>query len=172
MTMENNNPLETEDGNAAIDPAPVGRPRLPYDAEIGERICIELAEGKSLVQVMTAPGMPSRRTIYNWLQDSPDFVLNYTRAREEQADYFADECTEIADASVGLDAAGVAAMRLRYDSRRWRAGTLKPKVYGNNSNVAVGGDENNKEPIKLIASVTVDALIREKLKTFVVSPTA
>ena len=52
------------------------------------------------------------------------------RAREEQADYFADACIEIADASVGMDAAGVAAARIRIEARKWRASVLKPRVYG------------------------------------------
>ena len=74
--------------------------------------------------------MPSKQTVYSWLHTNRVFLDHYVRAREEQADYFADECIEIADATVGMDSAGVAAARVRIEARKWRAGILKPKVYG------------------------------------------
>lgn len=147
---------------------PVGNPPMLYDPEVAERICVALTVGQSLVQVLQLPNMPSRQVVYRWLNDSKEFRNNYARAREEQADYFADECVVISDEALGLDAAGVSAMKLRVDSRKWRAGTLKPKVYGNNAKLAIGGDEDNKEPIHIAA--TVSDAVRAKLKTIVSRP--
>ena len=144
--------------------AKMGRPSL-YTPELAARICAELAAGYSLVQVVDAPDMPTRETVYQWLHIHKDFADNYARAREEQADHFADECVLIADMSVGMEASDVAAMRLRIDTRKWRAGTLKPKVYGNNAKLAIGGDEDNTEPIRF--ETTVSDVIREKLATIV-----
>ena len=107
----------------------VGRPTI-YSLALVTHITDQLANGRSLAQVLAAPGMPTKQTVYSWLHNNREFLDHYVRAREEQADYFADECVEIADASVGMDSAGVAAARIRIEARKWRAGVLKPKVYG------------------------------------------
>ena len=140
-----------------------GRPEL-YNAEIAERICSELADGQSLVQIMAEEGMPNRATVYRWLKSHKDFCDNYVRAREEQADYFADECIEIADASVGLDSAGVAAMKLKIDARKWRAAVLRPKVYGRN--FAIGGHQTNTTPIAVATAAGEFDELRAKLEKF------
>ena len=140
-----------------------GQPEL-YDAEIAERICAEIANGQSLVRVVTGEGMPNRATVYRWLISHKDFCDNYVRAREEQADYFADECIEIADSSVGLDSAGVAAMKLKIDARKWRAAVLRPKVYG--TKLAVGGDQDNTTPIAVVTAAGDFDALRAKLEKF------
>lgn len=65
---------------------------------------------------------------------------NNTRAREAQADTLADEILDIADDATndfmmteqGLkyDGDSVQRSRLRVDSRKWLAGKLRPKKYG------------------------------------------
>jgi hypothetical protein len=95
-------------------------------AKAQERICLDLAGGKSLKSILdNSPDMPSRQTVYFWLRDDEGFRDNYTRAREAQADYFADEITDIADIETDYNRA-----RVRIDARKWAAGKLKPKVYG------------------------------------------
>ena len=89
----------------------------------------QLANGRSLAQILSQPGMPSKQTVYLWLHTNREFLDHYVRARKEQADCFADQCIEIADATVGQDSAGVAVARVRIEARRWRAGVLKPTVY-------------------------------------------
>jgi hypothetical protein len=79
--------------------------------------------------------MPSMTTIFDWLRVDPAFALNYTRAREHQAESYADEITALADAAQGLDSAGVNAARLRVDARKWVASKLLPKRYGDRVDV-------------------------------------
>lgn len=107
----------------------VGRPTI-YSQALAAHIAAQLANGRSLVQVLAEPDMPTKQTVYSWLHRNQEFLDCYVRAREEQADYFADACIEIADASVGMDSAGVAAARIRIEARKWRASVLKPRVYG------------------------------------------
>ena len=107
----------------------LGRPTL-YTQALTAKITEQLANGRSLAQILSQPGMPSKQTVYSWLHTNREFMDHYVRAREEQADYFADQCIEIADATVGMDSAGVAAARVRIEARKWRASVLKPKVYG------------------------------------------
>jgi hypothetical protein len=52
---------------------------------------------------------------------------HYARAREDQADVYADEIVEMRDKATPENAH---AIRVRIDARRWIAAKLKPRVYG------------------------------------------
>lgn len=93
--------------------------------------------------------MPNRATVRLWLINDPEFLSQYARARDEQADTYADEIAAIADerppmvgdtnhqagesaspdGNTRMDSAFVAWQRLRIDSRKWIASKLKPKKY-------------------------------------------
>ena len=108
-----------------------GRPTL-YTDEIAEAICQGIADGKSLRTVCEDENLPSRETVRRWLRDNESFRGQYARAREEQADYYADDIVEIADTESDPQKA-----RVRIDARKWTASKLKPKKYGDR--VAVTG---------------------------------
>jgi len=124
-----------------------------YTEEIAARICEELAHGKSLVNICIPDDMPSDRTVYRWLDADESFRQRYARAREEQADFYAaqvielaDTCrigkkiTEKADGSEEIVTADmVERSRLQIDARKWYAGKLAPKKYG--EKVAVTGED-------------------------------
>ena len=94
--------------------------------DIQDRICRFIRAGDSLKKILeTQDDMPSRDAVYSWLHEDLAFSDNYTRAREAQADYYADEITTIADTATDANLA-----RVQIDARKWAAGKLKPKVYG------------------------------------------
>lgn len=118
----------------------IGRP-TDYMPEVAEDICALLMEGESLRSICTRPGMPKIRTVMYWLQRHEEFMQQYARAREVQAEILAEEIIEIADDSSGdviVDEDGheqtnherVARSRLRVDARKWYASKLAPKRYG------------------------------------------
>jgi Bacteriophage Sf6, terminase small subunit-like len=72
------------------------------------------------------------------------------RAREEQADKLAGECLTIAD-EVEADSAQVAKARLQVDVRKWHAGKLAPKKYGDRISHDVKGGGINFQPQMLIS---------------------
>ena len=88
--------------------------------------------------------MPAASTVFKWLVDNRAFSEQYARAREAQADSLFDEMLEIADDARndwmerrGEEDAGWVAngehiqrSRLRLDARKWMAGKLRPKKYG------------------------------------------
>lgn len=102
----------------------VGRPSK-YTPELAAEICEQIADGNSLRKICAASDMPARRTVEYWLRDKDDFLRQYARAREEQADFYADEIIEIADTETDSNIA-----RVRIDARKWVASKLKPKKYG------------------------------------------
>lgn len=88
--------------------------------------------------------MPDKATVCRWLAKNVDFRDQYARAREAQADSLVDDILSIADdgrndwmlRKFGDDERwvenGEAIRRsvLRIDARKWMAGKLQPKKYG------------------------------------------
>lgn len=121
---------------------------MAYSQEIGDKICQRIAEGESLRAICQEQEFPSREMIYRWLRegvkdDAPPelkaFCDQYARAREDQAETYAEQVIEIADNAsddIGEGARPVIRQhvinraRLMIDTRKWAAGKLYPKKYG------------------------------------------
>lgn len=120
---------------------------IQYSEEIADRICDALADARSLRSICAEPDMPSQSTVFRWLADErfASFRERYARAREAQADAIFDEILDIADdgsndwmerrredGSVDevFNHEHVQRSKLRIEARRWMAGKLRPKVYG------------------------------------------
>lgn len=70
--------------------------------------------------------MPAKSTVTGWaLQDVEGFAAQYARAREAQAEHYAEEIITIADTEEDANRA-----RVRIDARKWTASKLLPKRYG------------------------------------------
>lgn len=93
-------------------------------------ICQQIALGRSLVKICEEADMPSYWTVMQWRSGDAEFSQNYARAREDQADFYAEEIIDIADEEKDANLA-----RVRIDARKWKAGKLKPKVYGEKLNI-------------------------------------
>lgn len=121
-----------------------GRPPA-YTRTISDDILDKIAGGKGLVEICKADGMPSRKTVHEWIRNNHDeFGDRYARARELQADHFAEEIITIADDSSEdvkvitvrgeerevTDQEVIGRARLRVDARKWLASKLAPKKYG------------------------------------------
>lgn len=100
------------------------------EARVAE-ICRLIGEGKSLNTICKAHGMPDINTVYDWREAHPDFDRRYARARCDQADTHTEEMLDVARASRKSETSEeVQSARLLVDTLKWRAGKLKPKVYG------------------------------------------
>lgn len=122
----------------------MGRPS-DYTQEIADAICERIADGESLRRICTDEDMPAKSTVFRWLSLNTAFSDQYAKAKEEQAESLFDEILDIADdgrndymSSVD-DEGGLAyklmgeniqRSRLRLDARKWMAGKLRPKKYG------------------------------------------
>lgn len=134
----------------------MGRGRPPeYSVEKADRICAHLAAGRSLRSICKDDDMPSLETVFRWLREKPDFNEQYGRAREAQADAIFDETIDIADDGTNdwvatndpenpgyrLNGENVQRSRLRIDTRKWMAGKLRPKVYGDKLTQEISGPD-------------------------------
>lgn len=141
--------------------APVGRP-TSFTNEIAAIILERLSDGESLRTICSADGMPNRSTVFRWLSQNKEFCDQYTYAREEQADALFDEILDIADdgtndwmerkdkddQSIGWVENGEALRRsaLRVDARKWMAGKMRPKKYGDK--LQLSGDQDS--PLQVV----------------------
>jgi len=118
----------------------MGRPSI-YTPELVTKLCSHIADGESLRKVCARGDMPAIETVRHWLGDKnkADFLAQYTRAREEQADWYADEIIEQADKAFDKDSA--AAAKIKVDARMWVASKLKPRRYGNQVDITTNGKD-------------------------------
>jgi hypothetical protein len=103
-----------------------------FSDKVFASICEEIAQGRSLRSICTAKDKPSVGTVMRWLADDEGGELReqYARARDAQSDVIADEILMIADTEDDPQKA-----RVRIDARKWLAGKMKPKVYGDKQTV-------------------------------------
>lgn len=140
---------------------------MEFDQESCDFICEQIAEGKSLRSIIRDnESLPRISTIFKWLAQYESFAKQYAKARESQADALFEEILDIADEShtvektighgeeseqaIVFDSVAVARNRLRVDARKWMAGKLRPKKYG--EKLELSGDSEN--PLR--ASITVE----------------
>ncbi len=127
-----------------------------------------IAAGESVRQITTdkKAGMTERNFYYMLRAGDDDLFQRYARAREIQADRMAEEILEIADDAtndfmerrgkdgrkkVEFNSENVNRSRLRIDTRKWLAGKLKPKVYGDKQAVDVNHGVQDMDDDELLA---------------------
>ena len=121
-----------------------GRP-TKYTKAIADKICEQLAEGRTLREVCKADDMPPEPTVRRWaLEDREGFSAHYARAREIGYQAMADELLEISDDGRNdwmernseddrgwvANGENMGRSRLRVDTRKWLLSKALPKLYG------------------------------------------
>ena len=130
-----------------------------FSQEIFDEICERISDGESLRDICQDEGMPNKSSVFRWLskKDAGELRDQYARARECQADVIFDEVLSIADDARndwmerrGEEDAGWVAngehiqrSRLRIDARKWMAGKLRPKVYGDKIDLTHGNPDGS-----------------------------
>ena len=141
----------------------IGRPST-YIKEIADRICEEIAKGKSLRRICSAEDMPSTSAVCVWLSKHRDFAEQYARARETQADYLIDEAYQIIDdgsrdeyqlndGSKRTDHNHIQRARAQMQLRQWHAARLAPKKYGDrilNEHTGAEGGPIQQQQVSLV----------------------
>lgn len=112
----------------------------PWTDEIEAEIFDRIAKGGAVRNIMKDDWLPSAGTFYRRLDADAAFAERYARAKEQLADTIFDECLTIADSQEGdvyerdgvevVNHDAIARAKLRIDTRKWMAGKLRPKVYG------------------------------------------
>lgn len=139
-----------------------------YTEELDFKICERISSSSEGLRKICKDLNISVKSVFNWLNEYPEFLQRYARARENQADLLADEIIEIADDStfdtkriIGKGGVEVEVentewtnrSKLRVDARKWIASKLKPKRYGDKVDVTSAGEA--------IQNVTITEKTRE-----------
>lgn len=104
-----------------------------YDEDIALAVVEAIASGRTLVDISSDAGMPTRQTIYRWLSLQPKFFDAYERAKELSAQSFEDEALEMArDLKGQNDFTGtkVQAYNIAMGQLRWSASRRDKTRYG------------------------------------------
>lgn len=130
-----------------------GRPSS-YSDEIADRICVELADGKSMRTVLAEDDMPAMSTVFQWLRKNEKFAEQYARAKKEAADAMAEDILSIADNAgyviTGMDKsdnARVNVEKMKIDTRKWLMVRLLPKKYGDKLDIMSDGERLQQAPL-------------------------
>lgn len=140
-----------------------GRPKI-YSKEIAERICHLIGTTtKGLRRICEDKSLPSKSTVYRWLNDEEnvEFRDMIARAHEMRADMMAAEMLEIADNN-SLDKEAfvggnhIQRDKLRIDTRKFLLAKLSPKKWGDKVDITSGGEKlgvtvflpDNQRPVK------------------------
>ena len=149
-------------GKVKGEAAKAGRPS-GYSEDLADTICQEIMAGKSLRLICAMEGMPAASTVYAWLGQYPVFQDMYARAREVQADVLADEILEIADSDLDPNRA-----RVMIDARKWLAGKLRPKKYGDR--VELDHKVDGTQPMQVTVNVVPAPVTPPAIECEIVKP--
>lgn len=119
----------------------MGRPSS-YNLSIVERICSEIASGKSLNKIVKEDWCVDYTTVCKWLRTHDEFAQMYACAREDQGQYNGDLINDIAAETPNVvegkvDSGWVAWQRNRIDAAKFVAAKLKPRVYGDRTHATI-----------------------------------
>ncbi|MGE0630955.1 MAG: terminase small subunit protein [Pseudobdellovibrionaceae bacterium] len=113
--------------------------------QVIDEILDQISVGKSLVGILKSKKeYPHYSNFMRWIDSDEKLREKYARAKEEQADYLAEQLLEIADDGSNdwmlnndpdnpgykFNGEHHQRSRLRVDTRKWIASKLKPKKYG------------------------------------------
>lgn len=119
-----------------------------FTQEIADKICAELALGRSLRSICREEDTPCLSTVFNWLRTQPIFLEQYARACEERTEAQQEIMLEIGDDAIShaetadpkAANAVVSAYKLKADNLKWSMSKMKPKKYGDKVDVTSGGE--------------------------------
>lgn len=119
---------------------PKGAPPYKWTAEVEDELFSRIAKAEAIRTICKDDWLPAWDTFRKRLIADDAFAARYARAKEDAADTLFDEVLIIADSQEGdvitvdgqdsVNHDNINRARLRIDARKWLAGKLRPKVYG------------------------------------------
>lgn len=164
-------PAAAEQKRAATKSVPrkTGRPPI-YGQKHKDRICAEIAAGRTLTAIMRDEGMPQVYWVFTELGRDEAFAKAYARAREIRAELLVEELVTIADDGSNdtyvdengnrrIDHDVIARSRLRVEARKRLVSKLLPKVYGDRVTTEVTGAEGGPVQVEDGSTAKLAALL-------------
>lgn len=113
-----------------------GRPSS-FTQDVGDEICFQIIDGKSLRSICAQEGMPILRTLMRWVESSDEFRQQYAQARVIQADIKFDDLKDLAKTATPED---IQCVKLQIDTAKWELSKTLPKKYGDKIDIEMKAD--------------------------------
>jgi len=148
-----------------------GGPAYEWTSDVEDEILSRIAKGEAIRNICKDDWLPAWSTLNKRLASDSEFSARYARAREEQADTIFDQCLDIADSQEGdiipgrdgepdkVNHDAIARAKLRIDTRKWMAGKLRPKVYGDKLDLSSSDGTMTPKPSFDASRLSTAALI-------------
>lgn len=131
-----------------------------FEDDVVSELLERTEKGETLMSITADPRMPSRRSVYDWIECDEDFATRFRAARARGVHGLVEECLKIADEKAE-DAVQVADKRVRIDTRLRLAGKWLPKEYGDKLDVNYNAEVTHRHDLSGLGADELDAL--EKL---------
>jgi hypothetical protein len=141
----------------------MGRPKraaIDFEDDVVKEILERTEKGEPLTRICSESRMPSRATVYEWIEADQEFSGRFRAARARGVHALAEECLSIAD-KPSKDAVEVSDKRVRIDTRLRLAGKWLPSIYGDRVDVNHSGEVTTRHDLSTYSADELDAL--EKL---------
>jgi hypothetical protein len=143
----------------------MGRPKADriastFEDDVVQELLTRTENGEPLTQICADKRMPSRRTVYEWIEADEGFAAQFRAARARGVHALAEECLTIAD-KPSKDAVEATDKRIKIDTRLRLAGKWLPSIYGEKVDVNHTGEVVTRHDLSAYSADELDAL--EKL---------
>ena len=131
---------------------------MGHDPEVWDTVLLRLVQGESLVAITADKNMPGQRTVYDRIDKDSEFAQKYAQARARQADSIAEmalhEAIKAVDPQLG---------RLAYDARKWFAGKVAPKKWGDSVKIENEHSGPGGKPLQVVSIATSNPVEASKI---------
>ena len=106
---------------------------------IFDKIIEGICNGLPVRQILKGEDMPSFNHLLKWMEARPEWGERYARAKQESAEFDADNVNYIAELCLRgqVDPANA---RVAIDAYKWSSGKKKPKKYGDKLDLTSDGE--------------------------------
>ena len=112
----------------------IGRPLMPFDPDIAEKICELVMNGLTICSICQMDEMPDIRTVWKWMESHEEFMLSYNRARTLRAEIRVANIDIVCEAVIDERIDSTSA-RVIIDAQKWQAGKENQRLYGDKMQV-------------------------------------
>ena len=106
---------------------------------IFDKIIEGICNGLPVRQILKGEGMPAFNNLLIWIDERPEWNKRYARAKQESAEFDADNVNYIAELCL-RGQVDPASARVAIDAYKWSSGKKKPKKYGDKLDLTSDGE--------------------------------